>query len=131
MYKRQNYYNPNWGYQAGKKRNARVRNNHEPVVMLHYTYDITERSQLNGATSIRFGKNGYSALTWFDGAEMCIRDRVSSPWPYPDQYTDYTKKGSGAATVGYSGQGSSIRNSGLSDGESLSEGFYLEVSCWP
>ena len=40
---------------------------------------------------------------------------VSSPWPYPDQYTDYTKKGSGAATVGYSGQGSSIRNSGLSD----------------
>ena len=40
---------------------------------------------------------------------------VSSPWPYPDQYTDYTKKGSGAATVGYSGQGSSIRNSGLSN----------------
>ncbi len=38
---------------------------------------------------------------------------VSSPWPYPDQYTDYTKKGTGAATVGYSGQGSSIRNSGL------------------
>ena len=70
-----NYYNPNWGYQAGKKRNARVRNNHEPVVMLNYTYDITERSQLNVATSIRFGKNGYSALTWFDGAD-----------PRPDYY---------------------------------------------
>ena len=26
-----NYYNPNWGYQDGKKRNARVRNNHEPL----------------------------------------------------------------------------------------------------
>ena len=25
-----NYYNPNWGWQDGKKRNARVRNNHEP-----------------------------------------------------------------------------------------------------
>lgn len=70
-----NYYNPNWGYQAGKKRNARVRNNHEPVVMLNYTYDITERSQLNLATSIRFGKNGYSALTWF-----------ASPDPRPDYY---------------------------------------------
>lgn len=40
---------------------------------------------------------------------------VSSPWPYPDQYTDYTKKGSGAATVGYSGEGASIRSSGLSN----------------
>ena len=41
--------------------------------------------------------------------------QVSSPWPYPDQYTDYTKKGTGASTVGYSGQGASIRNSGLSN----------------
>ena len=26
-----NYYNPNWGYQDGKMRNARVRNSHEPI----------------------------------------------------------------------------------------------------
>lgn len=70
-----NYYNPNWGYQNGKKRNTRVRNNHEPIVMLNYTYDITERSQLNLATALRFGKNGYSALTWF-----------ASPDPRPDYY---------------------------------------------
>lgn len=30
--------------------------------MLNYTYDITERSQLNVATSIRFGKNGDARL---------------------------------------------------------------------
>ncbi|WP_349892299.1 carboxypeptidase-like regulatory domain-containing protein, partial [Bacteroides caccae] len=56
-----NYYNPNWGWQSGKRRNARVRNYHEPIAVLNYTYDINDRSQLNVATSVRFGENGYSA----------------------------------------------------------------------
>lgn len=70
-----NYYNPNWGWQDGKRRNARVRNYHEPIGMLNYTFDINDRSQLNVATSVRFGKNGYSALTWYAG-----------PDPRPDYY---------------------------------------------
>lgn len=70
-----NYYNPNWGWQDGKKRNARVRNYHEPIVMLNYKFDITDRTNLNVATSLRFGKNGYSALTWQNG-----------PDPRPDYY---------------------------------------------
>ena len=70
-----NYYNPNWGWQDGKRRNARVRNYHEPVTMLNYTFDINDRSQLNVATSLRFGQNGYSALTWYAG-----------PDPRPDYY---------------------------------------------
>ena len=70
-----NYYNPNWGWQMDKRRNARVRNNHEPIVMLNYKFDITDRSQLDIATSLRFGKNGYSALTWQAG-----------PDPRPDYY---------------------------------------------
>ena len=53
-----NYYNPNWGWQDGKKRNARVRNNHEPIVMLNYTFDISDRSKLELATALRFGRNG-------------------------------------------------------------------------
>ena len=70
-----NYYNPNWGWQSGKRRNARVRNYHEPIAVLNYTYDINDRSQLNVATSVRFGENGYSALTWYAG-----------PDPRPDYY---------------------------------------------
>ena len=70
-----NYYNPNWGWQDGKKRNARVRNNHEPIVMLNYTFDISDRSKLELATALRFGRNGYSALTWQNG-----------PDPRPDYY---------------------------------------------
>lgn len=70
-----NYYNPNWGYQGDKQRNARVRDNHEPLVMLNYTFNISDRSKLDLASSFRFGRNGYSALTWQDGAD-----------PRPDYY---------------------------------------------
>ena len=64
-----NYYNPNVGYQAGKLRNSRVRNTHEPIVMLNYTWDMSGNTRLNAATSLRFGKNGYSALTWNGGPD--------------------------------------------------------------
>ena len=64
-----NYYNPNVGYQAGKLRNSRVRNTHEPIVMLNYTWDMSENTRLNAATALRFGKNGYSALTWNGGPD--------------------------------------------------------------
>ena len=70
-----NYYNPNVGYQDGKLRNTRVRKTHEPIVMLNYYYDISEKTRLTAATSVRFGRNGYSALTWKDGAD-----------PRPDYY---------------------------------------------
>ena len=70
-----NFYNPNVGYQDGKLRNTRVRRSHEPIVMLNYYYDISEKTRLTAATSVRFGYNGYSALTWKDGAD-----------PRPDYY---------------------------------------------
>ena len=58
-----NYYNPNVGYQDGKLRNTRVRRTHEPIAMLNYFFDITDKTRLSIATSMRFGFNGYSALT--------------------------------------------------------------------
>ena len=70
-----NYYNPNVGYQNGKLRNTRVRRTHEPIAMLNYFFDITDKTRLSVATSLRFGYNGYSALTWKDGAD-----------PRPDYY---------------------------------------------
>ncbi len=70
-----NYYNPNVGFQDGKMRNTRVRRTHEPIVMLNYNFDISDNTRLTVATSVRFGFNGYSALTWKDGAD-----------PRPDYY---------------------------------------------
>ncbi len=69
------YYNPNVGRQAGKLRNSRVRNYHEPIAMLTYGFDISDRTKLSATASVRFGKNGYSALSWMNGDD-----------PRPDYY---------------------------------------------
>ena len=70
-----NYYNPNVGLQNGKERNTRVRRMHEPIAMLNYNWQISENTSLSVATSVRFGFNGYSALTWYKGED-----------PRPDYY---------------------------------------------
>lgn len=70
-----NYYNSNWGWQDGKIRNARVRNNHEPVAVLKYSYTPTHKFSLDAAIVYRTGRNGYSALDWYDTAD-----------PRPDYY---------------------------------------------
>ena len=70
-----NYYNPNVGLQNGEERNARVRRMHEPIAMLNYNWQISDYTSLAVATSLRFGKNGYSALTWYKGED-----------PRPDYY---------------------------------------------
>jgi hypothetical protein len=69
------YYNPNWGFQAGDIRNARMRNSHEPVMMLDYSNRISNKLRVQTALSYRFGKNGYTALDWYD-----------APDPRPDYY---------------------------------------------
>lgn len=70
-----NYYNPNIGYQNGKLRNARVRDNFEPVFVLNHYWNINDKNKLTTSAGFRFGKNGYSALNWYD-----------APDPRPDYY---------------------------------------------
>ncbi|MCL2683046.1 MAG: carboxypeptidase regulatory-like domain-containing protein [Bacteroidales bacterium] len=69
------YYNPNMGWQEGKIRNARVRNSHEPVMSLDYTNRINSRLRVQATANYRFGRNGYTALDWYD-----------APDPRPDYY---------------------------------------------
>ena len=69
-----NMYNSNWGYQNGKVRNARVRKTFEPVTFLKYTY-TEDNAQANVVLLWRTGKNGYTAMDWYDAAD-----------PRPDYY---------------------------------------------
>ncbi len=41
-----NYYNPNWGYQDGKKRNARIVNSFTPSALLTWDYKINDDMKL-------------------------------------------------------------------------------------
>lgn len=64
-----NMYNSNWGYQNGKVRNSRVRSTHEPVFVLKYTANPLENLEAGVTLLYRTGKNGYSALDWYDSAD--------------------------------------------------------------
>ena len=70
-----NMYNSNWGYQNGKVRNTRVRKTHEPVTFLKYDFTPSDAFHASATLLYRFGKNGYTALDWYDAQD-----------PRPDYY---------------------------------------------
>jgi hypothetical protein len=70
-----NMYNSNWGYQAGRVRNSRVRNTHEPIAFLKYDFNPSDAFKLSMTLLGRFGTNGYTALDWNDALD-----------PRPDYY---------------------------------------------
>lgn len=61
-----NYYNANWGFQNGEKRNSRVGNTHEPTLILRHDWAINSKSNLTTSIAYQFGRNGSTALDWFD-----------------------------------------------------------------
>jgi len=70
-----NLYNSNWGYQNGKVRNSRVRKTFEPVTTLQYRFTPSTNFSFTSTLLWRTGKNGYTALDWYD-----------APDPRPDYY---------------------------------------------
>ncbi len=58
------YYNPNWGYQNGKKRNSRVVNDFEPTAILTWDFDIDENTKLTTSAGFRYSMYSSTALGW-------------------------------------------------------------------
>jgi hypothetical protein len=70
-----NYYNPNWGYQDGIVRNAKVRNVHQPMTMLTDKYTFSDKLNLTTSIGYQFGRFGTTALNWYNAND-----------PRPDYY---------------------------------------------
>lgn len=70
-----NFYNSNVGLVNDGWRNARVRDNHEPILLLNYIWTINNDTKITASGGYRFGRNGYSALNWYDTED-----------PRPDYY---------------------------------------------
>ena len=70
-----NLYNSNWGYQNGKKRNAKTVNSFDPTALLNWIWTPNVNTTLN--TGVAFHKSYYAstALNWFN-----------APDPRPDYY---------------------------------------------
>lgn len=70
-----NFYNPNWGYQNGEKRNAKVANSFQPAFIANWDFNPNSTFHLSTTLSYQFGKNENSTLDWYNGQD-----------PRPDYY---------------------------------------------
>lgn len=70
-----NLYNPNWGYQNGKKRNARVVKSFEPSLILSYEWKISPNSTFNAGIAGRISQYQKGGLNWYNAQD-----------PRPDYY---------------------------------------------
>ena len=62
------YYNPNWGYQNGEKRNSRVVNDFEPTAILTWDWKIKENMKLNTSAGFKYSMYSSTALGWTGNA---------------------------------------------------------------
>ena len=70
-----NLYNPNWGYQNGEKRNARVVTAFDPTVVLSHIWKINPKMTLSSGVGGHYQRYGTTSLNWYNG-----------PDPRPDYY---------------------------------------------
>lgn len=70
-----NYYNAYWGYQNGEKRNARIGNYHQPMIMLSHYWTMDDKTKLTSTLYYNFGRGGSTALSWVEADD-----------PRPDYY---------------------------------------------
>ena len=58
------YYNPNWGYQNGEKRNSRIVRQFEPSAVLSWDFKIDDTKKLTTSAGFKYSNYGKSALGW-------------------------------------------------------------------
>ncbi len=70
-----NFYNPYWGYQNGKKRNASIAKSFQPIGILTHDWKISDKTSLLTSAAITYGKRSTTGLDWYNAAD-----------PRPDYY---------------------------------------------
>ena len=70
-----NLYNPNWGYQNGKRRNSRVVEAFDPTGIFSHIWKINDNTTLTTGLAGHYSRYGGTALNWYNG-----------PDPRPDYY---------------------------------------------
>ncbi|RYY87235.1 MAG: TonB-dependent receptor [Chitinophagaceae bacterium] len=69
------YYNPNWGYQNGVKRNASVGKTNQPMFVFTHDFRVRNNMSLLTGASFSSGDRSVTALDWYN-----------APDPRPDYY---------------------------------------------
>ena len=70
-----NYYNPNWGWQDGKRRSSKIVETFDPTAVLNWLWKPKNGTTLNTGAAFRSVNYSTSALNWYNAAD-----------PRPDYY---------------------------------------------
>ncbi len=70
-----NFYNPYWGWQDGKKRNSRTSYSNKPTGILSHYWTISKRTTLNTSVAYTMGEYSNTSLNWYNALD-----------PRPDYY---------------------------------------------
>ena len=62
-------YNEYWGKQDGEKRNSRIKETEEPIIMLNHYWEVNSKTSLNTNIAYQFGKLGNSRLD-YNGTDL-------------------------------------------------------------
>lgn len=73
-----NYYNPNWGYQNGEIRSARVSTYQAPIAIIKHEWKINNKMKIHSGMGLKYLNWGVTALNWYNSAD-----------PRPDYYRYY------------------------------------------
>ncbi|MDR2005420.1 MAG: TonB-dependent receptor [Prevotella sp.] len=93
-----NLYNPNWGYQNGKKRNSRVVKAYDPTAILSHVWKINPNATLTTGIASHYGRYGGTALNWYDGIDpradyyRYLPSNIEIDEEYPQSITDMVWK---------------------------------------
>ncbi|HTO17105.1 MAG TPA: carboxypeptidase-like regulatory domain-containing protein [Edaphocola sp.] len=69
------FYNPNWGYINGEKKNARVNKSFQPTAILNFKQEPDVNTRWNTAIGFQTGYNANTSLDWYNAMD-----------PRPDYY---------------------------------------------
>jgi CarboxypepD_reg-like domain len=83
-------YNSYWGYQNGKKRNSRVRDSEEPLLMLSHYWKISDKTNINTNVAYQLGQVGNSRLDYIGAGNPDPTYYRNLPSYFTSKYNDDT-----------------------------------------
>ena len=92
-----NYYNPNWGYQDGKKRNSRIVHDYAPAALLTWDFKIDDQTKLVTSLLGKYSMYSSSRLNYNNSTNPAPDYYSLMPSYYYDVWTPFLGDRDGAA----------------------------------
>lgn len=84
-------YNPNWGWQDGKKRSSKIVESFDPTAIVNWIWNVKSGTQLNTGAAFRYSLYSSSALNWRRAADPRADYYRYLPSYYADKQEEFDR----------------------------------------